>query len=963
MSSASPSLSDKRRRMLELLLATNGAGLKQTARLRRLSPSDNHPPLSFAQQRLWFLDQLVPNSPFYNVPAAIRISAPLRPDLMQSTLNEIIKRHEVLRTSFQERGGKPFQVIAPVLEIPFELRDLRSLNPAVREQVCLKLVTENATKPFDLSRGPLIRALLLQLDEADYVFLINLHHIIADGWSMGVMVEEFRQIYSAFAQGLASPLPELPLQYADFAVWQQNRLEAGELQQQLNYWTNKLQDLPLLALPTDFPHRDVQGFEGETIYYNLPAQLSNDIHSFSQKNGVTVYVTLLAAFNALLYRYTGQDEIIIGEPVANRNYLELEPLIGFFVNSLVLRTDVSADPTFRELLRRSRKEVLEVDANQDIPFEVLVDRLKPERTMGRNPLFQVSLQYFSGATTSPADAGLPSESLRIEKGTASLDLAFDLAESPAGIVARIEYSTELFRRDTIEQMAAHFENLLAAFIANPELRISQMPMVSVAEREQLLTAGNSRLPSSSDFVGVHELFEAQVRRTPDLTAVSSGSRKLTYHELNERANRLARKLQADGIGPEKLVAICLNRSIEAVVAVLAVWKAGGAYVPLDPSLPEERFRFVIDDAKPDLLLTAPELESRMATDSTDNIDPACGPENLAYIIYTSGSSGVPKGVMIEHGALSRHLQWMQAEFPLTTSDRTLFKYSFSFDVSIVEMLQPLLAGAAMEVMESNGPLDVSKVAKVISDLSITSIDVVPSMLSALLDNPLFVAKKSLRRVICGGEMMPPDLLKRLRDRLDVEFVNMYGPTEATITATYWRADEVPQNRIPIGRPAAPYSAYVLDRDGNLTPPGVPGELYLGGACLARGYVGRGDLTNQSFIRDPFSNDTAARLYRTGDRCRFGADGNLEFLGRMDEQIKVRAYRIELGEIEAVLRANPTVKSCVVNVVSSGGHTQLAAYVVPNLGNVEFWPSIGEYFVYDGLMYAIMSSDRVRAEAY
>jgi len=990
-------LSEKRRKVLELLLDRNGAH-GQTNRIRP-RPSSITPPLSFAQQRLWFLDKLVPQSPFYNVPAAVRVQAPLNVDVLKKTLNEIVKRHEVLRTSFGEANGQPFQIIAPHVEVPFTLHDLRDMTETVREREAVRLATEDAQQPFDLRHSPLIRSSVVWMGEHDYFFLINLHHIVADGWSMGVLIDEFKRLYGAFLLNLPSPLPALEIQYADFAVWQQKHLSEGRLQNQLNYWTSKLANLPLLELPTDYPHRTVQDFEGETLFITLPLSLSEQLKAFSQSNGVTLFATLFAAFNALLHRYTGQDEIIIGEPVANRNRLELEPLIGFFVNSLVLRTDVSDDPTFRELLHRSRQVILDADAHQDVPFEVLVERLKPERSMGRNPLFQVSLQFFSGIdagagnrhSTSTSTSTLAGEVIHVDKGTASLDLAFDLIDSEQGILARVEYSTELFRQDTIKRLVRHYQNLLQAFTSDPDLRVSNAPMLDADETHRLLANWNPPATQAS-FVHVQELFESQVRRSPEAIAVECDDCQLSYRQLNGRVNRLARKFQTHGVGAEKLVAICLDRSPRVIEAILAVWKAGGAYTPLDPSLPDERFRFLLSNAKPCLVLTErlhahrlndcelpvilcedEEENERDAALSDEDLLPTSGAENLAYVIYTSGSSGTPKGVMIEHGALSRHLQWMQAEFTLRPGDRTLFKYSFNFDVSIIEMFAPLIAGAWVVVLGGDGIVDIAKLAKLIREREITVIDMVPSMLAALLDQPFFVASRSLRRVTCGGEVMPSDLLNRLNDKMNVEFVNMYGPTEATISATFWRHKNSDASKaidvVPIGRPAAPCTAYVLDRYLNPLPTGVPGELYLGGSCLARGYNGRSDLTQERFVRDPFSGNSGnsgnsfARLYRTGDRCVFQPDGNLEFKGRIDDQVKLRGYRIELGELEAVLAENPHVRACAAVVRQDRGRHEIIGYVVPNTSEPEFFPSIGEYFIYDELLYHVMTTDRVRTRAY
>ncbi|HYH81623.1 MAG TPA: amino acid adenylation domain-containing protein [Longimicrobium sp.] len=973
MSATPPSadaLAEKRLRLAKLLLKTGGGGANGGGAIHRRA-GGGPAPLSFAQQRLWFLDRLVPGSAFYNVPAAIRIRTPLDTDVVRRTLDEIVRRHEVLRSAIVQSPAGPVQVVAPPGAVPFEVRDLRGLDPATREQEALRLATEDAVRPFDLERAPLIRAGVLWMGEHDRVFLLNVHHVAADGWSMGVLVDEFRQLYAAFAAGRPSPLRELAIQYADFAAWQQERLASGALDGLLAAATRRLADLPELELPTDFPRSDVQGFEGETLYVRFPRELSERIHAFGREHATTTFVTLFAGFNALLGRYTGQDNVVIGEPVANRNRLELEGLIGFFVNSLVLRTDVSGDPSFRELLRRSRAVVLEADAHQEVPFEVLVERLRPERTMGRNPLFQVSLQYFSGVEVGRAT--LSDDAIQVEKGTASLDLAFDLIDSAEGMVARIEFSTELFRRETVRRMAAHYEHLLRDLVKHPDRRLSQAAMLSDEERLRLLHA-NAAAPAAP-FVPVHAEFEARARESSDRVALDDGAQRLTYAQLDQRANRLARRLRAEGVGPESVVAIFLERSIDAVVSVLATWKAGGGYVPLEPSLPEERLRFFLADARPSVVLThtrfggllhdAPApvvLVDGELPQADGELDAARGPENLAYVIYTSGSTGTPKGVMVTHGAIARHLRWMQEELPLSPDDRTVFKYAFSFDVSLLEMFCPLLAGARTFVVRGDGPLDTGKLARLIHDRAITAIDLVPSTLALLLDRPLFTAAASLRRVVCGGEAVPPELVNRLLDRLEVEFVNMYGPTEATISATWWRT-RVPAERVPIGRAVGPCSAYVLDAQLNPLPAGVPGELYLGGHCLARGYLNRPELTRDRFPRDPFSADPRARLYRTGDRCRLRDDGMLEFLGRADGMVKVRGHRVELGEVEAALAASPLVRSCAAAVVGEPGREQLAAYVVPNSGAPELWPSVGEYFVYDELLYQLMTQDQVRTRAY
>jgi amino acid adenylation domain-containing protein len=971
-------LDEKRRRLATVLAGRPLPPRAGAHSIRRRPAGAEPPPLSFAQQRLWFLDRLVPNSPFYNVPVAARIRAPLDTAVLSRTFDEVVRRHAVLRTTFAEAGNRPVQVVGAPFHLPFEVVDLRGLDSTTREREVIRLATADAQRPFDLGRDPLLRASVLWLGADDHVVLLNLHHIVADGWSMGVLINELHAIYTAFLQGAPSPLPELEIQYADFAWWQNRRLESGELQGQLDYWSTRLAHLPLLEMPTEFERPPVQGFEGETLHVTIPRALADRAVEFSRGQGVTLFVTLLAAFNALLHRYTGQDDIVIGEPVAGRNRLELEPLIGFFVNSLVLRTDASADPSFAELLRRSRDVVLEADANQDVPFEVLVERLRPERTMGRNPLFQVSFQFFSGATRGTAAPG--AETIHVEKGTASLDLAYDLIDTPEGLLARIEYSTELFSRRFIERMAGHYMNLLDAFLGNPGLRLSQAQMLAPEEMERLAHEGPS---AAGGFVHLAAAVEHAMRDHAERVALECNGQTLSYSALGERVRVVAAALQAHDVGPETIVALGLGRSIEMIVGVLAVWRIGAAYMPLDPGLPDERVRFLLGDARPRLTLAhrgqVQGIQDAgqdclccddIAFDAGPGPGPGarepvlCGPENLAYVMYTSGSTGTPKGVMVEHGAISRHLLWMQREFPLDKEDCVLFKYAVGFDVSILEMIWPLLCGARVVVLPQDGPTDMAVLAALVRRHGVTVFDCVPSMLAALLEQPDFRDSPRMRRIVCGGEPMPAELLGRLLGEMRVEFANMYGPTEATISATFWRAQRgTPVDTVPIGRPGAPYTARVVDPHLNLLPTGLPGELCLGGECLARGYLGRPALTQEKFVPDPHTAGGVGRHYRTGDRCRMLEDGNIEFLGRIDEQVKVRGFRIELGDVEAALKTSSVVRSCAVALREERGRSELAAYVVPTLGPPEFWPSVGEYFVYDELLYHVMVADQVRMRAY
>jgi amino acid adenylation domain-containing protein/non-ribosomal peptide synthase protein (TIGR01720 family) len=934
--------------------------------------------LSYAQERLWFLDQLMPGNTFYNVDNALRVSFPYNIAALEWALNEIVRRHEALRTTFTTVDGQPVQVISPALSLSLPVIDLLGLPEPEREAEALRLATEEAQRPFDLAQGPLVRTTILRLGEADYVFLLTMHHIVSDGWSMKVFFSELIALYSAFCMGKPSPLPELPIQYADFAVWQREWLQGGVLEAQLAYWKQQLADLPVLQLPTDRPRPVVQTFQGACLSMTLPERLTAALKALSQREGGTLFMTFLAAFQTLLLRYTGKDDIVVGAPIANRNRAEIEGLIGFFVNSLVLRTDLSGDPSFREALSRVREVALGAYAHEDLPFEKLVEELQPERNMGRNPLYQTSLQYFS-----VLDSTKTAPRINIDKGTAGIDLAFDLLESPEGLVVEIEYSTDLFDATTVSRMAGHFQTLLEGIVANPGQRLSELPLLTETERQHLLVDWNGSVIGYPQDRRIHELFEAQVAQTPDEIAVIRGDDQLTYRELNRRANQLAHHLQSLGVGPEGLVAICIERSIEMIVGLLGILKAGGAYVPVDPAYPKERLAFMLEDTQAHVLLTQQRLVAglpphgapRLCLDTdweivaqASDANPVSGvtDANLAYVIYTSGSTGAPKGVMIEHRAICNHLRWMQSTFPLTESDRTLLKYSFSFDASILEIFCPLLVGARLIITEPGGHVDSEYLVQLLVEQEVTALDLVPSMLQVLLEDKTFRTCRSLRRITCGGEAMPVELMEELLQWLDVEFTNMYGLTEATISSTFWtsRIRGNRQRTVPIGRPVANTQIYVLDARLNPVPIGVPGELYIGGDGVARGYLNRPDLTGEKFIPDPFVREPDARLYHTGDLARYLADGNIEYLGRVDQQVKIRGFRIELGEIETVLLQHSSVEACSVAALEDKpGPTRLVAYIVPTTDKPELWPTVGEYFIYDELLYYAMTHDERRNRSY
>ena len=762
---------------------------------------------------------------------------------------------------------------------------------------------------------------------------------------MEVLSREFAALYRAFIEVKPSPLPDLPIQYADFAVWQRQHLSGDLLDKQLAYWRNQLADLPLLQLPTDHPRPAVASFRGAYQKLSIPPALTAALRELSQQQEVTLFMTLLAAFQVLLSRYSGQDDIVVGSPIANRNRTEIENLIGFFVNTLVMRTDMSGDPTFTELLVRVKEMALQAYGHQDLPFEKLVEELHPERDLSRNPLVQVIFQLFS---TARATKSAPSVSLfEVKRQTAIFDMAITLTEADGGLTGGIEYSTDLFDNASINRLALHFLALLQDIAANPHKPLSQLTLLTAAELRLLLLDWNSTSAPYAADRSIHELFDQQAERSPEAVAVVFANERVSYQQLSQRSNHLAARLQKMGVGPEVLVGICMERSIEMVVGLLAVLKAGGAYVPLDPAYPKERLAFMVEDAGVEIVLTQGRLEVGLPAGvrqviKVDEQKEARGkpgkgkvswpvnPENLAYVIYTSGSTGSPKGVMISHAALCNHMNWMQERFPLGMGDKVLQKTPVSFDASVWEFYAPLLTGACLVVATPEPHMDGVFLAHQVREGQITTIQLVPSLLKLCLDDPEFCKQHSLKYIFCGGEALPADLIKQFKESgLKAELYNLYGPSEATIDSTYWQSDAVSDLRnVPIGKPISNTQAYVLDARLQPVPAGVPGELFIGGAGLARGYLNRPELTAERFLPHPFADLPGRRLYRTGDLARFRPDGALEFLGRQDNQVKLRGYRIELGEVETVLRQHRQVREAVVMVrEDQAGDQRLVAYVV------------------------------------
>ncbi len=931
----------RRQALVASLLRKEGLAAHAPEVIPRRSP-DARLPLSCAQQRLWFLNQLSPGNPFYNVTSAIRISMPMHPGILERCLNEIVRRHEALRTSFRHADGEPEQVVAPTLTLSLPVVDLRSLPSASRESEAMRLATEEARHPFDLTTGPLLRAKLLRLDDRDQFFLLTLHHIISDGWSMGVFARELNALYGALALGRGSPLEELVVQYPDFALWQRRSLEGDALNRQLDYWRGHLRDLPRLDLPTDRPRPDVSSYVGATHRFEAPPLLSAGLQSLARREGVTLFVLLLAAFKTLLHRYTRQDDVAVGAPVAGRSRSELENLIGFFVNTLVLRTDLSGDPPFRELLRRVNEVALGAYAHQDLPFERLVEELQPERDLSRNPLFQVTFQLFAGTSPATATGAGGGASLMLQKGTAIFDLAFNLSQGPRGIEGEIEFSTALFETSTIARLATHYLQLLRGIAAEPDLPLSRIPCLPPAERRQVLVEWNQTNADYPRDQATPSLVAAQAARTPEALAVADTRRRLTYAELDAESARLAVRLRALGAGPECVVAVCLPRSVELVVALWAVWKTGAAYLPLDPDNPKDRQWYTLGDSR-SLLVATDATGAAILTGGPARVveldgapEPPAGtrpeapegrptPQDIAYVLYTSGSTGRPKGAEICHDGLVNLVAWHNRTYGITGADRATQLAAPSYDAVVWEIWPYLCAGASVHVVPDDVRVDPGALVAWLARERIT-VAFLPTPLAEAALERTWPSTLALRHLLTGGDEMhhPP------RTGLPFDVVNHYGPTEDTVVSTAGVIRPSDDGRKPsIGRPIANTRVYIVDSHGQPVPIGVPGELCLGGVGLARGYLGRAELTAERFIPNPFAERPGQRLYRTGDLARYRADGDIEFLGRLDQQVKVRGFRIELGEVESAIRAHPLVKEAVAAASSEpSGEKRLVAYVVP-----------------------------------
>ncbi|MCT7982369.1 amino acid adenylation domain-containing protein [Laspinema sp. A4] len=899
-------------------------------------------PASFAQQRLWFLNQLAPDNPFYNVSAAIQLTGNLNLSALEESFNEIVRRHETLRTTFALLEGQVVQVISPKLTVTVKAIALQHLPPSQRDLEAHRLATLAAEEPFDLTTGPLLRIAVLQRSETDSILLLNFHHIVADGWSIGILLGELGILYTAFAHQQPSPLPDLPLQYADFTEWQQQRLQGEFLETQLSYWQQQLQHLSPLNLPSDRPRPPIPSYRGGKQLFALSTTLTASIKALSQQTETTLFMTLLAAFKTLIYRYTGQTDIAVGSPIANRNHQQIEGLIGFFVNSLVFRTDLSKNPTFLELLTQVKSLAFAAYAHQDLPFEKLVEELHPQRDLSQNPLFQVSFSVQNTPTNALELPGLTLSLLEWDLATAKLDLEVNLWEEYDQIKGQVIYSTDLFKSSTINRWLGHFQTLLAEIVTDPNQPISDLQILTPAERDCLLFEFNSPAYPSLPQPQLHHpsflhLFEEIVQRSPHHIALVSAKQSLTYQNLHHQSNQIARYLQQLGIKPEELVGLCLPPSIDAVACILGILKAGGVYLYCNPTYPPERLNFILSDAEVSLLLTrspfVPSLTSSqvsildlnqhqgaIAQQSPENLTYPITPNHLAYVIYTSGSTGKPKGVLIEHRGLDNLIIAQHQVFKLDKHSRILQFASLGFDASIFEIVMALSTGATLYLANEESRYGGSALMAFLTETSITHACLPPAVLATLTPGEL----PALHTLISAGESCSPELAKPWVN--SCQFFNAYGPTESTVWATVAEITDTTEN-LPIGRPIPNTQVYLLDANLQPVPIGITGEIYIAGEGVARGYLNRKQLNNERFITHSFTPQKTVRLYKTGDLARYRIDGNLEFLGRLDHQVKIRGYRIELGEIETIITQYTNIKEA--RVIVSKERSQLVAYLVPD----------------------------------
>jgi amino acid adenylation domain-containing protein len=954
-------------RLKRVKLAANRSSDTRPSIPRR--PSDEDIPLSFAQQRLWFLDQLEPGSAVYNVCQAVQMHGALNVPALEHALNEMVRRHEVLRTNFISAEGRPVQKITPNRALPLNVVDLSGWQDGTAGEERLRLLSEESRKPFDLRHDLLIRALLIRISPVQHTLLLTLHHIISDGWSVGIIFRELATCYQSFCEAEPVPLPELPIQYADYVFWERETLQGANLDRLLAFWRKELQGpLPVLELPVDHPRSVAPMSRGAAQTVQLSRPLSQALKALGHQEGATLFMTLLASFQVLLHRWSGQEDIVVGSVVAGRRKVELEKLIGFFVNTLVFRGDLTGDPTFRELLVRTRERAVAALAHQDLPFERLVNELRPDRTVSRNPLFQVMF-VLQNAPMAPTNLPqLSFEPIDIDTGTSKFDLTLSMMECADGLRTAMEYNADLFEPSTITTLLTTFQTLLESIVANPDQPISRLALLKPAERHQLLSDWNETTTDYPRQATIGQLFEEQVARTPNAVALTFGGKSLTYAQLDRRANQLARWLRRTGVAPETLVAVSLERSMELIVALLGIVKAGATYVSLDPSYPVERLTFMLRDTAAPVLLTQRKLRgrveeyvkaaatpendaaakasprpvtllcldsewSRVAAEDDTAIAANVGPDHLAYVSYTSGSTGRPKGVCVPHRGVVRLVR--NTHYAKFGPDEVFLQFApIAFDASTLEIWGALLNGGRL-VVYPPGPTALSELGEFIETNGITTLWLTAGLFHQMIEEQID-RLQNVRQLLAGGDVLSPTHVARALNRLPrTQLINGYGPTENTTFTCCHRvtAPPLPGRSVPIGRPIANTQVYILDRHFQPVPVGVPGELYTGGDGLARGYLNRPELTEEKFVANPFvagrDSSSQPRMYRTGDRARWLPDGSIEFLGRIDRQVKIRGFRVEPAEVEAVLAGHPAVKECAVAVRDdSAGGKRLVAYVVP-----------------------------------
>lgn len=938
-------------------------------------------PLSFGQQRVWMLHELNKDlrSPYDTLTLNVRLRGALDIVALRRSLDAIVGRHEVLRTTFRMDDAEPVQIVAAVAEAAFDTVDLRDRSADESAALTEQLLRAAKETLFDLAHGPVLRAWLIRLGEAEHILAIALHHIVFDAWSMGILTRELGLLYRGFVAGRPAELPALPLQYGDFALWQRRWMQGSVLTRHLDYWEKQLAGLELLELPLDRPRPALQSYAGDTATLRIDAAVSAALTDVAKANSATPFMVLLAALGMLLARYSGQTDVAIGTPITNRDRPELQGLIGYFLNTLVMRLDLSGDPAFATLLPRVRRVVLDGFAHQHLPFELLVERLKLERDPSRSPLFQVLFVMQNAAESAPLQLGeLDGVPIAVAGATTRFDLEFYLYHDAAGFSANCVYNTDLFEAETVQRMLGHYANLLAAVAADAQRPLGALPLLDAQERQRVLVEWNATARTRSADVTVQQLFEAQAQRSPDAIALDDGAQRLTYRALSERSNQLARHLRDLGVTAGTVVGVCAERSVALVVGLLGVLKAGAAYLPLDSAHPRERLAYVMEDAGACVVVTENPLRDLLPAHETSvlldaaalhavaqgpvDVAGAVGAETPAYVIYTSGSTGKPKGVRVPQRAVVNFLQAMTRQPGATSTDVLLAVTTVAFDIHVLEIFLPLVTGARVYLANRDTASDGRRLLALLRDTGATLMQATPTTWRMLIDAGW--SERLPLKALCGGEPLPPDLARQLAARC-AEVWNMYGPTETTVWSSMYRVAADAQD-VLVGRPIDNTRFYLLDARGEPVPIGVTGELYIGGAGVADGYVNRPELTAERFVADRFGGGEGARLYRTGDLARYRADGNVQLLGRVDQQVKLRGFRIELGEVEAVLLEHPDVRAAVVVLDAHAGDPRLVAYTIPRAGlPSDARPGAGELrdFLRERLPYYMLPAAVVWLDAF